>query len=215
MKGIRASLFLSVLFISFACSSQSQKNAENKVQVGGRCEDCDLMYAGMPATIGTVDTSIGWKEGKGEKFIINGTVFKNDGKTPAKDVILYYYHTDHTGKYIPRDDMNQQAKRHGYLRGWVKTDSRGRYTIYTIRPMHYPNETFAAHVHVTVKEPDYNEYYIDEWVFDDDKYLTAEVRNRNENRGGSGIMHAEKQNGIWVTQQNVICGKNIPSYPKQ
>ena len=169
------------------------------------------MYAGMPEKLFPADTSAGWIEGEGQKLIITGTVYKKNGTTPAKDVILYYYHTDNSGKYTPRGD--QPARRHGYLRGWVKTDSRGRYTIHTIRPMHYPNETFAAHVHIILKEPDYNEYYLDEWVFDDDKFLTTAVRNRYEKRGGNGIMHAEKKDGIWKVEQNITCGLNIPNYP--
>lgn len=169
------------------------------------------MYAGLPENINSSDTTFGWKEGIGQKMIISGTVFEHDGTTPAGNTILYFYHTDNTGKYTPRND--QPAKQHGYLRGWVKTDSRGRYAIYTIKPMHYPNETFAAHIHVIVKEPKYNEYYIDEWVFDDDKYLTNEVKNRYEKRGGDGIMHAVKKDNVWIVEQNIICGLNIPDYP--
>lgn len=30
----------------------------------------------------------------GDKFVINGTIFKPDEKTPYPDVILYAYHTD-------------------------------------------------------------------------------------------------------------------------
>lgn len=198
-------------FLCFATGCRSQNKPQNKIHVGGNCEGCQLMYDGMPDKLNSSDTSAAWKENDGQKFIISGTVFQANGTTPAKDVILYYYHTDNSGKYTPRP--GQPAQRHGHLRGWVKIDSRGRYSIYTIKPMHYPNETFAAHIHVILKEPGFNEYYLDEWVFDDDRYLTAEVKNRYEKRGGNGIMHAELKEGIWKAEQNVTCGLNIPNYP--
>jgi len=60
------------------------------------------MYIGIPASIPSVDTSVAWNE-KGQKLLVHGTVYKLDGKTPALNVILYYWHTD-----SPRTRMKNQ-----------------------------------------------------------------------------------------------------------
>jgi protocatechuate 3,4-dioxygenase, beta subunit len=195
--------------------SNSNKQATGKNQlVGGGCDGCELMYAGMPASIDWIDTSAGWNE-KGKRLLLMGTVYKKDKKTPAPNVILYYWHTDNTGHYSPAENMNNHAKRHGHLRGWVKTDSQGKYAIYTIRPVAYPNTDIAAHIHFSIKEPAIeNEYYIDELVFDDDPLLTAAKRKNMENRGGNGVLKLNTENGILVADHDIILGLNIPGYPE-
>ena len=181
--------------------------------IGGGCDGCELMYEGMPNNIAAVDTSAGWFEA-GEKLLVTGIAFNLDGKTPAKDIIIYYWQTDNTGLYSPSPDMNKKAARHGHIRGWVKSDSLGRYKIYTIRPMPYPGENIPAHIHISIKEPGLpNEYYTDELVFDDDKKLTSAERKKLPNRGGSGILRTVKLNGMQVAEHNFILGLNIPDYP--
>src|SRR5690606_25906045 len=108
--------------------------AVNQPWVGGPCEGCEIMYIDMPSEIFSRDTSSGWWEA-GKKLLVTGTVFRKDGKTPAPGVILYYYQTDDSGVYSPRSGMNEKARRHGHIRGWVKSGSNGEYSIYTIRPM--------------------------------------------------------------------------------
>ena len=110
---------------------------------------------------------------------------------------------------------NEKGQTHGYIRGWVKTDSLGRYFIYTVRPGKYPAGDFPAHIHLTIKEPDeINEYYIDDIVFDDDKLLTTAYRKKMENRAGSGVVRMERQkDSLLVGERNIILGLNIPDYP--
>lgn len=204
-----------------ACTGQpqpaNQNNASVKTKtneiVGGGCDGCELMYVGMPAAINAVDTSVGWAE-KGQKLLVTGKVFMRDGQTPANNVIIYYWHTDNNGYYSPSDTMNVQAKRHGHIRGWVKTGSDGRYSIYTIRPAPYPNENIPAHIHTSIKEATINEYYIDEFVFDNDPLLTEAKRKALENRGGSGILITNTTNGLQTANHDIILGLNIPSYPE-
>ncbi len=110
--------------------------------------------------------------------------------------------------------MDEKAKRHGHIRGWVKTDENGKYLIYTIRPAPYPNEIIPAHIHTSIKEPSIdNEYYIDEFVFDDDKLLTSAKRKALENRGGSGIFRVLISGDLQIAEHNIILGLNIPNYP--
>lgn len=217
MKNVLFFLIVCQLFLS--CKNQPKNdpqsnktvNPEKRI-VGGGCDGCEIMYIGMPKNIKSIDTSTGWKE-KGQKLLITGTAYKIDGKTPAKDVLIYYWQTDNNGLYSPKDGMDEKARRHGHIRGWVKTDKNGKYAIYTIRPKPYPNEDMPAHIHTSIKEPDVaNEYYIDEFVFEDDKLLTAEKRKGLENRGGSGILKIKVSGNLQIAEHDIILGLNIPDY---
>lgn len=171
------------------------------------------MFIDMPTHIDAIDTSAGW-EHEGQRLIIKGTVYKHDQSTPANDVILYYYHTDKTGRYTPKPTMTSAARRHGYLRGWVRTGADGHFAIYTNRPAQYPGGQFEAHIHVIIKEPDMkNPYWIDDWIFDDDPLVTQAMRTQRQNRGGSGILSTRVENGVQLVDHDVILGLNIPGYP--
>lgn len=186
---------------------------ENNI-VGGGCDGCELMFEGMPHNIAVSDTSIAWAKAS-KKFIIKGSVYKRDDKTPASGIIIYYWHTDSTGRYSSGAEMTNKAKRHGSIRGWVKTDKEGKYFIYTSPPIAYPNSDIPAHVHFAVKEPYLNEYFIDELVFDDDPLLTADKRKKPENRGGSGIVKTTWSNSVLSAEHHIVLGLNIPDYPEQ
>lgn len=194
-------------------NKQSELQIDNKKLVGGGCDGCELMYVGMPKSITAIDTSAGWTE-KGQKLLITGTVYKLGGKIPAPNVVIYYWQTDNNGYYSPREGMDERAKRHGHIRGWVKSDENGKYSIYTIRPTPYPNRDAPAHIHTSIKEPNIkDEYYIDAFVFDDDKLLTGEKRKAHKNRGGSGILRVLIDKNMQIAEHNIILGLNIPNYP--
>jgi len=225
MKGNMKTLFKIGYFIILvgilpSCNAQtkdtnnpSDRN-ENKV-VGGPFENAEFMYIGIPDKINSVDTSAGWTQ-KGQKLLITGTIFKIDGKTPAPNVILYYYHTDINGYYANKEGLDQRVVRHGYIRGWVKSDENGKYAIYTVRPAPYPNSDMPAHIHPAIKEPNLDkEYYIDEFVFDDDKLLMGEKRRAMENRGGSGILRVLVSGDLQIAEHNIVLGLNIPNYPEK
>ncbi len=222
MKGLFQSGFFILLFCSLtACNAQTktnsaiQKNTSSKKTVGGGCDGCEIMFVGMPADVSSVDTSVGWTE-NAQKLLITGKVYKIDGKTAAPGVIIYYWHTDSNGYYSPIKGMDEKAKRHGRIRGWVKTDKNGNYSIYTSKPAPYPDDNIPAHIHTSIKEPNIaNEYYIDEFTFDDDKLLTGEKRKALENRGGSGILRVLISGNIQIAEHNIILGLNIPNYPER
>ncbi len=210
---------LLLVSLSIGCNAQT-RDANNPSEengsrvIGGPFENAEFMYIGMPDKINSIDTSAGWTQ-QGQKLLITGTIYKLDGKTPAPNVILYYYHTDVNGYYANREGLDQRVARHGYIRGWVKSDENGKYTIYTVRPAPYPNEDMPAHIHPAIKEPNIDkEYYIDEFVFDDDKLLTGEKRRAMENRGGSGILRVLISGDLQIAEHNIILGLNIPNYPK-
>lgn len=197
-----------LLIFSISLLSCLFSQAQN---VGGGCEDCELMYAGMPKDLSWQTTIADAKEA-GERMEISGTIYQKDGKTPAAGVILYVYHTDVKGEYKPSLTQTH-ARRHGHLRGWMKTDAQGHYKFNSIRPAAYPNQRFAAHVHPIIKESTKNEYWIDEYQFEGDPLLTQKDRDNAENRGGSGIIKLTKnEKGTWIGKRDIILGKNVPSY---
>ncbi len=222
---MKTSLFIGFLVVAFliSCNGQIKKEKQSNFspdssskKVGGTCEDCDIMFVDMPKQIQTVDTSAAWFE-KDQKLKITGTVFEIDGKTPAKNVIVYYWQTDADGYYASNSTLNKQATRHGHIRGWIKTDATGKYTINTIRPAPYPNRDVPAHIHLLAKEPDLNhEYYVDDLVFDDDPLLIPHRKKYPlENRGGSGILRVLLKDNIQIAEHNIVLGLNVPNYPKK
>jgi protocatechuate 3,4-dioxygenase beta subunit len=138
-------------------------------------------------------------------MVISGRVFKPDGRTPAPNVIVYAYHTNATGVYPqPAIATTTWSRRHGYLRGWVRTNALGEYRFVTIRPTPYENRSDPAHVHVVVKEPDRREYWIDEIVFTDDPLVNARYRSQARNRGGNGIVTPTRDaNATWQVRRDI------------
>jgi protocatechuate 3,4-dioxygenase, beta subunit len=188
-----------------------QDGPQSPKRVGGGCDGCELMYEGMPKEIGW-QASIAGEGEPGEPLEMQGVIYRSDGKTPAPDVILYVYHTDAKGYYSPTPGQ-AYGRRHGHLRGWVKTNREGRYEFRTIRPVPYPNGRIPAHIHPIVKEPQRNEYHIDEYVFGDDPLVTTKERSKMENRGGSGVVDVNRNNqGVWVGHRDIVLGRNIPHY---
>jgi protocatechuate 3,4-dioxygenase, beta subunit len=211
-------LLLAVAIYGLSCKAQTRPVTTAPPQpaptVGGPCETCELMWLGMPDGIASTSYSPAW-QGKGQRLRITGTVYQQDGRTPAPGVLLYYWHTDAKGLYAPKEGMASGTRRHGHIRGWAKTDSLGRYAIHTRRPAPYPNEALPAHIHVLVKEPGLGQpYYIDDWVFDDDPLLIAHRKKYPfENRGGSGLLRVLLQDSLQVAEDDIVLGLNIPHYP--
>jgi protocatechuate 3,4-dioxygenase beta subunit len=83
---------------------------------------------------------------KGEPGVplrVRGRVYRPDGTTPAAGVILYVYQTDAKGLYVPADAPSKSPR----IKGWMLTDSEGRFEFLTIRPGPYPNRSEPAHIH--------------------------------------------------------------------
>jgi protocatechuate 3,4-dioxygenase, beta subunit len=141
----------------------------------------------------------------GERLFLSGRVFKADGRTPAPNVIVYAYHTNAAGIYPPANDAPSAAgRRHGVLRGWTRTNAQGEYRFHTIRPGTYPSRSDPAHIHMIVKEPSRQEYWIDEVVFTDDPLVDARYRGRLQNRGGNGIVTPTRDaNGTWHARRDI------------
>ena len=159
------------------------------------------------------DTLPDFSEPVGKKLILSGTVYQSDGKTPAPGVVIYIYHTDQQGRYSNRKHETGEAARHGYIKGWVKTNEKGQYRFYTLIPVAYPDAKEPAHIHPVIKEPGFSEYYIDDFVFDNDPLLRTAQRQQMKNRGSNGILVTEERQGIQYAERNIYLGRNIPGYP--
>ncbi len=206
---IKPFFFCAALLAVTSCLPQ---NKDRKVAlVGGPCEGCEAVFEYGEKVLRESDTLPKFNTSE-PRLIIEGTVFHRDGSTPAEGVILYIYHTNRKGIYETRGDEKGWARRHGYIRGWVQTDRDGKYTFFTFRPAAYPDGREPEHIHITVKEPNRNEYYIDEYVFEDDPLLTDMLKNQLENRGGSGVLRLKRKNGILMANRDIILGLNIPGY---
>lgn len=209
-------IFLCLLFIS--CNGQTidkPQTSNNENVVGGGCEGCELMYIGMPKSISSESVSDGWTEGK-QKLILTGKVYQLDGKTPAPDAIIYYWHTDDKGLYSSKATTPKEVKEHGNLRGWVKADKNGNYSIKTSRPAHYPDEEMAAHIHLSIKEPNIkNEYFADLYFDDDPKYIPHKKKYGKIDRAGTELLRVLLKDDTQIAEHNIILGLNIPNYPKK
>jgi protocatechuate 3,4-dioxygenase beta subunit len=181
-------------------------------RIGGNCEGCEAIFEYGSKKLSWIDTLPDFKE-TGPRLEISGTIYQADGETPARDVILYIYHTDQKGVYPQKGNETGWAKRHGYLRGWIKTNADGRYKFYTLRPASYPNSRAPQHIHPTIKEPGKNEYWIDEYLFADDPFVDEQTKASQQKRGGVGLITLMKdKNGIWIGKRDIILGLNIPDY---
>jgi protocatechuate 3,4-dioxygenase, beta subunit len=209
--------FALLLFTSSSCSQKDDKVTEKPKyeNVGGMCEGCEAIHESpIPFDeLSWIDTLPDFSEG-GPKLEISGVVYKKDGVTPAPGVVLYLYHTDQNGYYSKKGNETGWGKRHGYIRGWLKTNDKGEYKFYTLRPAPYPNSGFAAHIHTIIKEPDKNEYWIEDYVFDDDPFVNDAYRKKESKRCGSGILKlTDAGNGLFTGKRDLILGKNIENYP--
>lgn len=220
MSEIRIFMVLSMLCcISLhSCQSQSRPTVSEQELSNDFNQEPPIFYV-MPENIDPVDTSYAWFNEK-KQILISGTIYERDGKTPARDVLMYYYQTNSEGKYahipnVPESmPKNKQGATHGAVRGWIRTNKLGQYKIYTSIPGYYPKNPEAAHIHAYVVDPKASSpYYIDNFVFDYDPLLKGQLRKELENRGGSGIIRFVKHEGQLVGERDIILGLNIPDYP--
>lgn len=199
-------ILISVILIITSCAQSNSSTL-----VGGPCEGCEAVNEFGNKNLKWSDTIYGFST-MPNKIKISGTVYMNDGKTAASDVLLYVYHTDQTGKYPTRTSSEGWEKRHGFLRTWLKTDSNGKYEFFTTRPASYPNSTVPQHIHITVKEPNVNEYYIEDFYFSDDPNITSNILKRAKPRGGSGVITLNVDGELKTATRDIILGLNIPNY---
>ncbi|WP_128545232.1 dioxygenase family protein [Larkinella soli] len=205
MKTTGFLLLIAALLSGFSLFGQDRK-------VGGPCEGCEAIFESpipfeaLKSVVLLPDADWDGKKPLG----INGVVYKADGRTPAPGVVLYVYHTNEKGIYPKKGDEQGWGRRHGYLRGWMRTNEKGEYKFVTLRPAPYPGRTDPAHIHIIVKEPGLEPYYIDDYTFADDP-LTA--GHRSPGRGGPGLLKLIDVGNMYKAERNIYLGRNITDYP--
>jgi len=207
----RLIVFLIFFSISTIQCKGQVKPSENEKVVGGPCEGCEAIFETSFDLLTPLDTLPGHSEYV-PQLELTGTVYKTDSKTPAMNVVVYIYHTDQNGIYFAEHEASDWGKRHGKYRGWIKTDKNGKYTFHTFMPAAYPERKVPNHIHLTVKEPGYSAYYIDEIIFNDDPLLSSAEKNSRPDRGGSGLVYPRSIDGKIIITRDIILGYNIPDY---
>jgi protocatechuate 3,4-dioxygenase beta subunit len=147
--------------------------------------------------------SLSKKSDKDEPMLISGTIFQPDGRTPAPNILIYFYHTDSDGYYGRRGEV-----RDGHFRGWMLTGANGKYEFSSIKPAPYPNRTEAAHVHMTLTGKNFKEDSINAILFEGDKFIKPEERNSvgkwgepnpilKLEKGADGILRGTRDFKLW------------------
>lgn len=200
-------VFPFLLLTIFCSMGISQKiSNQHSVLVGGPCEGCEAVFEFGAQPLSAVDTLPEFDQ-SATKLKVTGTIYRPDGRTPAEGIILYIYHTNAQGVYPRRGDETGWGRRHGYLRGWIRTEADGRYTFYTQKPGSYSRN--PAHIHPIILEPDGKYYYLSEYVFEGDPNLE---NGRGNGRGGSGVVTLRRRNGLLVAERDIVLGLNVPGY---
>ncbi|MGB7785811.1 MAG: intradiol ring-cleavage dioxygenase [Salinimicrobium sp.] len=208
MKRILTAILLT-LFMSSCANSQDQ---EKQRLVGAPCEGCEAIFEYGDRELTNKDTLPDFNN-EGVKIKVEGTIYQTDGKTPAKNIILYVYHTNQEGVYAPKKDAKGWAKKHGYIRTWLKTDKDGYYSFYTLKPAPYPNRSEPAHIHYEILEPNGKYYYVASCHFKGDTLLTENEISPDSPRGGhSGVLTFKNDGDLLVARRDIVLGKNIPGY---
>lgn len=178
---------------------------------GGPCEGCEAIFEYGNRSLKSVDTLPDFND-EGPRIKVTGTVYQPGGKIPASGVILYVYHTNQQGIYPTKGNETGWAKRHGYIRGWMKTDAGGHYTFYTLKPAHYPDRTDPAHIHPTLLEPGGKYYWLDSYLFEGDPLLPAGGPASTGRGGGQEVLSLHREGNLLVGKRDIELGKNIPGY---
>ena len=195
---MKALIAVTAALMLSASSANCQSNAVPA------CEWCGAAEAPKQLTSHMV---IAQKGEPGERIRISGVVRDSAGR-PASNVLLYAYHTNAQGRYAKRGDETGNGQRHGYLRGWLRTDAQGRYTVETIKPGAYPGRADPAHIHVTLTDGSGIEQWVAEIIFDDDPRVTQEVRRNSAGCGGDGIVRLQR------STDNVLVATHDITVPK-
>lgn len=168
--------------------------------------DVSCCFNNMPSNI-TNKLTITKRGEPGEPLEISGRIFQKDGKTPYAGIVIYAYQTDSDGYYSKTGNEKGVQKWHGRLHGWCKTDKKGQYQIQTIRPGQYPNGNIPAHIHAVLRLPNGEAFYINDFVFKDDKFVTSHYIRSLRETGGNGIVDLKRSQAGWTGTRDIVLDR--------
>jgi protocatechuate 3,4-dioxygenase beta subunit len=146
-------------------------------------------------------------ESKTTKLKVTGTIYKSDGVTPAKDVILFIEQADENGDFDLRES---NEKRYVHHRGWVKTDADGQYTFYTFVPGNDRRYNQLQQLFPIIKEPSKPAYELASLLFDDDPLLTKLCRKRMAKKGDpTRVLKPTMVDGLLVAQKDIVLENDL------
>ena len=205
MRWYKGITLATMLIASGACGAdQGQRQAApRQLRPVPGCEGCEAAWEREPSTLVSSIRLAAEKE-PGERLLLQGTVFKPDGRTPAPNAVIYIHQTNASGRYANGSNESEWSRRHGRLRGWLRTGPDGRFEVRTVKPGQYPDRPNPAHIHLTVLEQGKDPYWIDDVVFEGEPGVDAEYRADSENRGGPGIVRLQADsNGGWLAKRDI------------
>ena len=145
---------------------------------------------------------------KPDKLKITGIIYESDGKTPAKDVILYVCQSNEYGDYEMKRDKNR--KRYVHHRAWVKTDADGRYTFYTFMPGDNRDIKELKQIQRIIKVPGKKEYKMNSFFFKNDPLL-ADLTLACRANTVSSMIEMKKQGNMFVATRDIKLKSSLSS----
>ncbi|WP_299130418.1 hypothetical protein [uncultured Winogradskyella sp.] len=192
-------------YILFLCIAFNSLNAQQNTDENHPFYDRDSELMAHTDTIPDFRS-------KSNKLKLTGTVYKSDGVTPAKDVIIYIEQPDEDGNF----DLRGNGKdRYVFHRSWVKTDENGRYTFYTFVPGNDRRYNQMSQIFPFIKEQSKPKVELQSLLFDTDPMLTKRCRKQLTNRGDiKRILKIKKEEHILVAQKNLVLPKQTTPMTK-
>lgn len=204
MRWHKAVTLAAMLAASPACGAEQDRQQARQLRAVPGCEGCEAAWEREPSTLVPSIQLAGEKE-PGERLLLQGIVFKPDGRTPAPNVVIYLHQTNAVGRYANGSNESDWSRRHGRLRGWLRTGPDGRYEVRTVKPGQYPDRPDPAHIHLTVLEQGKDPYWIDDVVFEREPGVDEQYRAKREQRGGPGIVRLQPApDGGWLVMRDII-----------
>jgi protocatechuate 3,4-dioxygenase beta subunit len=198
-------LFCLIFVLSFNTTISAQESANTSMEIPLNYKNRNALYDYYEKQLNNVDTVPDYTS-KLNKIKISGTIYQSDGKTPAKDVILFIHQPNEDGDYILKRDASR--KRYVYHRAWIKTDTDGKYTFYTFIPGKYDRSKELKQIHRTIKEPGKEAYELVSFFFDDDPLL-PELTLACRARAVGSMLRLQKQDSMYVATRDIKLPKSI------
>jgi protocatechuate 3,4-dioxygenase beta subunit len=192
--------------VSFSNLISAQDYASNQETIPSNYKERSAVFDYTEKTLNNVDTIPDFNI-KPNKIKITGTIYLADGVTPAKDVILYVNQPDEDGNYdLKKDEYN---KRYVHHRGWVKTGTDGRYTLYTFVPGKFLRSKELKQIHRIIKEPGKPEYAISSFFFNDDPLIPSLTLACRAKAVQSMLRLDDEADGMYVATKDIKLNKDI------